>query len=478
MAKCGLSIELEKVDPALRGGDKVRGHVRVDADADVRCRSITVYAGFRTRGKGNVAQQLGTPVELFSGEIAAGKSLRFPFEVEVLRWPPTYNGYQFSIEHFIETTADIPWAFDPKVSTPIPVLPGETRPSDFPKPTETSGCLRAFIAVVFILMGLFTVLMMQGPNLIVFTVIPVGILLLILGLFLTFKWLPKMYVGQVEFALQSDRLSPGERLIGSFSIRPNRKIKPDFIRLRITATETCVSGSGSNTKTHRHELFQRDIILADHPELIGDKVVRYQIDTPLPPVAAYSTKLHCNELQWAAELRVGISGLVDWKQSRPLIIVPPVDTNALSRLHRASDAGRFVDPSTVIAWNEATTDEHNVNPPGGAITFEETIGHIWAVQDDDDEIEMLVDAVAGLPMDLQARIERRMLSGSANDSKMLPGEHLFWAISINPPLSLALYVPESLCADIDRAGSAIWSGHGEIVGWNRRDRRLQIRVYR
>jgi hypothetical protein len=80
-------------------------------------------------------------------------------------------------------------------------------------------------------------------------------------------------------------------------------------------------------------------------------------------------------------------------------------------------------------------------------------------------------------MSLEARIERRLMSGSTNDTEWLAGEQLFWAVYTNPPLQLSLYVPDSLCADVDRAGSAIWSGHGEIVGWNRRDRRLQIRVY-
>jgi len=475
MAKCGLSIELQQVDPALKGGDKVRGHVRVDADADVRCRSITVYAGWRTRGKGNVAQELGPKVELFTGDLSAGQSMRFPFEVETLRWPPSYNGYQFSVEHFIETTADIPWAFDPKVSTPIHVLPGETRETDFPKPIDMGKYPQVAVAVVFSVMGLVTLLMMLGPNPIVLAIAPVGIMLLILGLLLTFKWLPKMYVGQVTYELKPERLSPGESLSGSFSIRPNRTIKPEYIRLRITATETCISGSGSNAKTHRHELFQRDIMLADHPELAGDKSVRYEINTRLPPVAAYSIKLTSNELQWLTELRVGIPGLVDWKDRRVLTVVPPSDPSVIAKLSRALDATKFAESDDSI--DDYDTGVAPERPGDTTITFDETVGHIWSVHDQPDQVEMLVDAVAGLPMNISARIERRFLGGGRDDPEIAADEHLVWAQYDSPPLLLSLYVPQTMGDDFDRVSSAIWQGRGEIVGWNRRDGRLQIRVY-
>jgi hypothetical protein len=478
MAKCGLSIELQQVDPALKGGDKVRGHVRVDADADVRCRSITVYAGWRTRGKGNVAQELGPKVELFSGDLVAGQSMRFPFEVETLRWPASYNGYQFSVEHFIETTADIPWAFDPKVSTPIYVLPGETRETDFPKPIDLGKFPQIAIAIVFSVMGMITLFMMLGPNPIVLAIAPVGIMLVILGLLLTFKWLPKMYVGQVKYELSPLKLSPGESLIGSLSIRPNRTIKPEYIRLRITANETCISGSGSNAKTHRHEIFQRDIMLANHPELSGDKTVHYEINTQLPPVAAYSIKLTSNELQWLTELRVGIPGLVDWKDRRVLTVVPPSDPLAAAKLGRALDAQRFGDSAGATIDNFDSGGSSDATFDESTITFDETVGHIWAVRDQPDQVEMLVDAVVGLPMRISAEIQRRFLGGDSDDPEISPSEHLVWAVYNSPPLPLALYVPQSMGDDFEQARSAIWHGQGEIVGWNRRDGRLQVRVYR
>src|SRR5690606_2515468 len=87
MGKCVLSIELEDPTATYRAGQKVRGQVQVDADADVRCRSLLVYAGWQTRGMGNVASQHGPKQTLFSGELVAGASKRFAFEVDTLLRP-------------------------------------------------------------------------------------------------------------------------------------------------------------------------------------------------------------------------------------------------------------------------------------------------------------------------------------------------------------------------------------------------------
>jgi len=80
-------------------------------------------------------------------------------------------------------------------------------------------------------------------------------------------------------------------------------------------------------------------------------------------------------------------------------------------------------------------------------------------------------------MNISARIERRFLGGGSDDPEIAADEHLVWAQYDSPPLLLSLYVPQTMGDDFDRANSAIWQGRGEIVGWNRRDGRLQIRVY-
>jgi hypothetical protein len=480
MSKCVLSIELENPDAILRGGEKVRGHLRVDADADVRCRAVTVGAGWRTRGKGNVATGSGPKVTVFSGDLVAGQSQRFAFEVETLRWPATYNGFQFAVEHLVEATADIPWSFDPKVSVPIFVLPGETRGDDFPPPVDLGKVPQIAVILGAGVMGMFTLFMMLGPNPAIFAAVPVLVMAAIVVLMLVFKWLPKLYVGQVEFDLQPLKVSPGEKLAGFFSIRPGRTIHPEFIHLRLTATEVCMSGSGSKRTTHRHELFDRTVILADHPMLLADQTQRYEIATRLPPIAAYSIKVTDNELQWTAELRVGIQGLVDWKDRRVLTVVPPSDSAVAAAFSRALDAPRFQDESPA-GW-EGDEDFDGQGDLGSdtsdlQITFGETVGHIWAAQDRPDQIEVLVDAVAGIPMTLAARVDRRALVAGPDDPTIGVDEYLVTATYASPPLPLSLYIPKTLGDEFEQASGDLWEGEGEIVGWDRRGGRLQVRVY-
>jgi len=480
MSKCVLSIELEHPDAILRGGEKVRGHLRVDADADVRCRAITVGAGWRTRGKGNIATQSAPKVTVFSGDLVAGQSERFAFEVETPRWPPTYNGFQFAVEHFVEAVADIPWAFDPKVSVPIFVLPGETRVEDFPQPLDLGKVPQVAATIGAGVMGMFTLFMMLGPNPLIFAAVPAVAMAAIGVLVAVFKWLPKLYVGQVELDLQPVKVSPGEKLTGFFSIRPGRTIHPEFIHLRLTATEVCMSGSGSKRTTHRHELFNRTVILADHPMLPADQTQRYEIETRLPPIAAYSIKVTDNELQWMAELRVGIPGLFDWKDRRVLTVVPPSDSAVAATLSRALDAPQFQDESSG-AWQDDEDFAGQAGFGGDAsapqITFDETVGHIWAAQDRPDQIALLVDAVAGIPMAITARIDRRALVAGLDDPAIDADEYLVTADYDDPPLPLSLYIPKTLGDEFEQASGDLWEGEGEIVGWDRRGGRLQVRVY-
>jgi len=470
MGKCVLSIELEDPAAAYRAGQKVRGQVQVDADADVRCRSLTVYAGWRTRGMGNVASEQGPKVTLFSGELTAGASQRFSFEVETLLWPVTYNGFQLSVEHFVEATADIPWTVDPKVSLPIHVTPGDYRPPDAEPPRSPAALLQLILFLFLSLFLTFIALSFFGPNPIVMIGIPV---LLLCGaglLMLIFKWLPKLYVGQVHFDLEPRRLSPGELLRGSFSLRPTSAIEPQFIRFRLIATEVCVSGTGTNQKTHRHVLFDRLLVLAEQPQLPANETKRYEILTRLPRVAAYSLKLTHNELHWVAQIHIGIPGLVDWKDEIYLSVVPSLDPAMAARtLAPGHQAAQF-------ALDLADLDVADSAPPEDAITFAETVGHIVNARANPEQVDLLVDAVAGLPLPLQVRIGRRLLRGGDEDVQLAPDEQVVWAEHEEPLLPLSLYIPKHRVEDFERASGTIWEGRGEIVGWDRRGGRLQVRI--
>lgn len=469
MGKCVLSIELEEPTATYRAGQKVRGHVRVDADADVRCRALHVYAGWQTRGLGNVASEHGPKQTLFSGELIAGASQRFAFEVETLPWPVTYNGFQFSVEHFVEATAGIPWAVDPKVSVPIRVVPGDYQPPSVQPPRSPAMLLQLFLFLFFGLFLTFFAISFLGPNPLVLVGIPVVLLCGALSLLLIFKWLPKMYVGQVQFELEPRRLAPGDLLTGSFSLRPATTIQPQFIHFSLIATEVCISGTGTNQKTHRYELFNRMLVLADQPRIPANQTTRYEIQMRVPPVAAYSLKLTQNELHWVGRVHVGIPGLVDWKDEIYLNVVPPPDPEAglnLPPVHHL--------PQLSSDWGDAAQEAELSAEE--SITFAETVGHIVDLRANPEQINMVIEAVAGLPLTLSARLGRRLLRGGDEDVLLGADEQVVWAEHETPPLPLSLYIPKDRVEDFERGSGTVWEGRGEIVGWDRRGGRLQVRV--
>lgn len=490
MGKCGLSIELENPTTAYYGGDKVRGHVRIDADADVRCRSLDVYAGWRTRGMGNVASEHGPKLTLFSGPLVAGESQRFPFEVEMLSWPPTYHGFHLNIEHFIEATADIPWATDPKESVPIHLLPSQRSGGEAAAPQPPTKAVYAFLFIFACAFVTMFAVAFLGPKPWVLLGAPALVVTGTLGLLLVYRWLPRLYVGQVQFDLQPRRVVPGEVLSGSFSICPTRAIEPQFIHFHLIATEVCVSGSGTNQKTHRHELFARQIVLADKPTLHAGETVHFKILTHLPPVAAYSMKLTHNELHWLGRIHVGIAGLVDWQEDIYLNVVPPAQRGVAGALAPGLQAAQFVDQDYLApppGGDRAAADAH--------ITFAETVGYIAEARDSgqNEQVALLVDAVAGLPLSFTARIARRPLHGDEAAALLtqeallahepLAHEPLFhedqvvWAEHEDPPLPLSLHVSAEQAAMLEPLRGRLWTGQGEVIGWDPRGGRLQVRVH-
>src|SRR5690606_28721117 len=117
-------------------------------------------------------------------------------------------------------------------------------------------------------------------------------------------------------------------------------------------------------------------------------------------------------------------------------------------------------------------------PPDQLISFAETAGHLARVRDQPEQVEILIDAVAGLPLPFAARIGRRLLRPGEEDMLLAADEQVVWAEHEDPPLPMSRYVPDHRGDDFERASGTQWAGRGEIVGWDHRGGRLQVRVLR
>jgi hypothetical protein len=467
MAKCDLSIDLDEPDRVYRPGETVTGTLHVLVDADVRCKGLEIQSGWRTHGRGNVARGTTETVTLFSGEWTAGQRESYRFELSVADWPPSYHGNYINVDHYVDARAKIPWAFDPKASAEFVMRPTSPPQTDGDQQvTEIRGCFGTAIAgfiLIAILMafGAVTIGLAANPWIaLVFAAIAAPIVLFLVGKFLLPRWL----LGNVEAELQTPQVAPGGKVRAKLAFRPKRRVTINRITAELTGSEVCISGSGSNRTTHRNKFFSDVHVLQEAATLRANERQDFEFEFPVPDDVPYSFDLNDNDLNWTVELRVDIPRWPDWTKSLKLQVYPDGGESAdSSGRHRVAEAD--ADPG----WQ-------NEPPSEDSITFAETAAHLWSVREDDEQVDLLVDAVTGLTFDIDTQIERRLLYSGPEDPDVYPDGYAVWARYIDPPLPLALYVPHELGDEFEQAGSDNWTVRGTIIGWDRRHGRLQIKV--
>jgi hypothetical protein len=489
MAKCDLSIELDDPQKVYTGGDTISGVVRVRADADVKCKALEVSSGWKTHGRGNVASETAATVELFAGEWVAGAQSEYRFELPVSDWPPSYHGHYLNVDHYIDARAKIPWGFDPKASVPFLMQStgGSQDAVKHSSATEVGGVIGCLIiaCVVALFLGI--------GGMIAVATFPIGMVFFVaiggIGfLFWLFKvFLPKYLLGEVKYFLAEDTVSPGQSVRGELVIQPRKNVQVNAVTVNFEAREQCVSGSGSNRKTHKNVIFEQLETLQGQTTLSAGKEHRFHLNFTLPENAPYSLDLDDNDLIWGVGLHVDIPRWPDWKKELVLTVVPaggdvrretPADSFPVSSSQRpvaapiagnerASSAGGERAPSAGI--ERASSD-------GGEITFAETVQHLWESREDREQIEMLAEAVTGLSFEMEAIVERRLLYSGDEDPHLYPDGYAVWAHHSEPPLPMVLYVPHELADEFENIGRDLWRGRGTIVGWDSRHGRLQVKI--
>lgn len=476
MAKCDLSIELDDPQTPRPGGGRVTGTVHVTADADVACKGLEVTSVWRTHGRGNVASGDAGQATLFSGEWVAGETYAYRFDLPVADWPPTYHGHYLNVDHYVDARARIPWAFDPKASAPFPVRPsgGPEAARKLTRAVEVSGLAGCFVGAI--LFGVASVVVaamgaafFQAP----WAFLLVGLIPLFGGLVWAFKVaLPRYLLGKVTHELRADRVAPGETVRGTLAMTPRKKVPINAITAQLIGTEKVVSGSGSNRRTHTHVFTDQIVTLRPSADLAAGQPTRLPFELNVPPEAPYSVELDDNELLWAVRLRIDIPRWPDWTRELKLAVVPPA-ADAQAEPHHLAEPHPLAEIETS---GQTRQDSAAGGSAGDDITFAETASLLWRVRDDADQVDQLVAAVNGLSFDLEADIERRLLYAGSDPPFATRGHHAVWARFPDPPLPLVLFIPKRLGNEFDALGGNRWRGRGTVVGWDRRRRRLALRV--
>ena len=467
MAKCDLSIELDHPNKVYSGGEKITGTIHVDVDADVRCKGLEVQSNWRTHGRGNVTKATTESVTVFSGEWMAGQRESYPFEVIAADWPPSYHGHYINVDHYVDVRAKIPWAFDPKASREVTVRPLAAPDDKINPATEISGCVGNVIGVFIVgailaAMGGFIVALFQN---ILFAIIVGAIVVPIIFFCLARYLLPKWLLGNVECELITPVVAPGETVKAKLAFRPKRTTQINSISAKLTGTEVCYSGSGSNRTRHNHQFYEERHELQGTAKLDPGIQKEFNVEFTIPDDVPYSFQVSDNSLTWNIEMRVDIPRWPDWTKALGLQIFP-----------NGTDSPPAGTEKTQQTIGTPTSQSLSAQSEDSDITFTETASHLWQLRDDPDQVDILVEAVLGMTFDIDTFIERRLLYSGDEDPHVYEDGYAVWARHREPPLPLVLYIPHNLGDEFEQAGRDLWTFRGTIVGWDHEHRRLQIKV--
>lgn len=471
MAKCDLLIELFEPDRVYEPGAMVRGRVHVRADAEITCKSLDLQTIWRTHGKGNVDSGKGPQVSLYQGKWQAGQTYQYDFEIAPAVGPSTYHGHDLNVDHYATARADVPWAFDPKTETPLRYrasAPAAGEPSSGASSSAIglSGCL------------LFTLIALTTIAAIGLTAwIWIGVALLVLfggGAWLVKRFLPARVVGPYRWTLHRGQYAPGEAVEGELVFHPPRDLRVEKITYRLTACESCESGSGTNRTTHKHVVYDQTTPIAADMLFVGGQEGRVDFSAVLPPEPIYTIDLADNKLKWSGELRIHLPGWPDWTESMPFVVAPGASGVPVTQTVDASTPPPPV-PSTPTEMTDPIGMTESPPAAAPAITFEESAAMVWQVRDESSQLERILRAVRDVPLSAKVRVDGKDLFGGRDEYAYRDGQS-YRAMLPDPEIPLVLYVPKERFEEFAQHRSTYWEGTATIQGYCNRRNRVLARV--
>ena len=390
MSKCDLQIVFDRTDRTYRGGDEVSGTVHVSVNADVQCNGFTLEHYWRTHGRGNTATGKMETVVLARGNWQAGQSYSYPFSFAAPDGPPTYRGRYLNIDHYVKARVDVPWAVDPKLEEEYILLPcgREYGNRPFNRQLQHAG-LKQF-AVMGAPFGIGLILF--G----IFFMFPCGLVLIPVGLAVLFFSLRKIIaekrIGTVKLGFGSLTVSPGGQVLVKLDFTPRMNTKLNGITAKLVGKETCVSGSGTNKKTHAHEFHKQSFSLTESGEVQANRPVKVEKAVPIPRTDAYTFSARNNDLIWELEVRVDIPLWPDWIEKRVLIVRPPISAEVVETELVEEQKAASVTPAAPISDISESTSEPDTVTSIPEQTWSSATG---AAVPDDSKIE--ADAESPLP---------------------------------------------------------------------------------
>ncbi len=429
MAACNLKIQLDEPKKIRMSGEEVTGTVVVRCDKDTNCKGLVIETRWSTHGRGNIDSGAGDETIAFQGLWQAGQEYKYPFKLKAAGWPPTYYGTFVNVSHSVEARAKLAWATDPRASAEFPVVaatsPADVQPS---RKQVSSGCgwIGAIIAVALI--GVFAVAF--------WWLIPIAAIVFA-GIWFFKSFLPRQLTGSIETKLEPRRAKPGAVVRGQISFTPKWSVSINQITLNFLGVERCVSGSGSNRKTHSHQLSDETKQLAGPQRLLAGQRQSFEFEFIVPKSAAPSMKLVDNEINWTATLRIDIPQWPDWTETFPLVIEPRTEAEEVVRI----EAAQF--DSAEDEWLDQVIDQ-----------LQES--------EDDERVRLVLEAIREHEFTVFLEVEGDTDELMTHFTPEVPGK---WVSTYDSrhALDVVLFLPASMDQPTPES---IWRGRIGIVDYN------------
>lgn len=361
MSKCDIHIELANNKTDYIAGDRVQGRVRVTPNVAVNAKRVLLIGRWATHGAGNVAKGDYYSQTMHEGPLDPSKPLEFNFDFPAPAAPLSYRGNYLNIEHYVVVQVEVPWAFDPIHQIPFQLHPSTsseasatTVPSK-PTPAPANTVLGIIFGIIFLVFGLLFIWT------IIFGIIFGGLGLFIL--YMTFRnIMAQRVLGEVLWNIEPTSVTPGQPIVARIICTPKSRSHLEKVTVKLSGVERCVSGSGSNRKTHTFKLFEREEITDSNVDLVPGKETTFQAQFELPETSAYSVKLGDNEIIWSAEAHIYIPRWPDWVDTR-VIQLTPGGTGRASATPMSSVTSTSGRTNEVLPTNVASTTTYGTMPP-------------------------------------------------------------------------------------------------------------------
>ncbi len=367
MSKCRIVITFDRPDRIYYGGDTVRGIAKVIVQEDTKGNGIKLTHQWRTHGRGNTdygpeeTQILSEPQMLMAGE-----ERELPFQFIAPTYPVTYRGHLIYVDHYVRIDVDVPWAKNPSAEEEYLLRPGKP-PAQMTGQRDQVISLKPPVAAPGLLGKalLWIVLLVILGVVVAFAFF----LLPIIAAVAIWYWVRKMAiaarVGNVEVTMPHLIVAPKEPWPVAIRFTPRKSFTINSMTLKLVATESATSGSGSNKSTTTHPLYSEVYIIREGGLLIGGEAVDEKLIIDFPDTQAFSLDQSDNSINWAAEIRIDIPRYPDWSKTEQVQVVPIEFLGDQARFSDGSTGpGRTTFSGEDAAWFSEQDNDDNENDDG------------------------------------------------------------------------------------------------------------------